>query len=162
MNAIHPLIRRLLRNRTAFYRELSQRIEWDELRQVFERALRDFPEPEQVTEEAVLAQTETPLLSALKLNKWLKKDDIGVIKARRVISIENAFDEACALEQTGILLCVALEEASPDFIQEWTTVKATHERAFLAFCQLRDALEYHRMTVYKPISSSQDSGLAKP
>ena len=160
MNVIHPLTTRLLRNRAAFYRELSQRIEWDELRQAFESAVEDFPKAELATEEAVFTQTDTPLLSALKLDKWLKKDDIGVIRARRLISIENAFDEACALEQTGILLCMALEEASPDFIREWTSVKAAHKRAFLALYQLRDALEYHRMTVLKPISSSQDSGLA--
>ncbi len=160
MNMIHPLITRLLRNRAAFYRELSQRIEWDELRQAFESAIGELPEPELSTEESVFTQTETPLLSALKLDKWLKKDDIGVPRARRVISIENALNEACALEQTGILLCVALEEAYPEFVSGWVSVKAAHERAFLALCQLRDALEYHRMTVPKPVSSSQDSGLA--
>lgn len=160
MNIIHPLTRRLLRNRAEFYRELSHQIEWDELRQAFESAVGDFPEPEQVIEEKALTQSEAPLLSALKLEKWLKKDDIGVIRARRVISVENAFDEACALEQTGILLCVALEEAYPEFVSDWRPVKAAHERAFLALCQLRDALEYHRMTVAKPGSSSQDSGLA--
>ncbi len=160
INMIHPLITRLLRNRAAFYRELFQRIEWDELRQALESAIGDLSEPEQAIEEVISTQTETPLLSALKLEKWLKKDDIGVITARRVISVENALGEACALEKTGILLCVALEEAYPEFVSEWTSVKAAHERAFLALCQLRDALEYHRMTVPKPVSSSQDSGLA--
>ena len=157
---IHPLIRRLLRNRVAFYRELSQRIEWNEFRQAFESAAGELSEPEQPTEEHLFAQTETPLLLALQLDKWLKKDDIGVRRARRVISVENAIDEACSLEQTGILLSVALEEAYPEHTREWALVKAEHERAFLAFCQLRDALEYHRMTVLKPGSSSQDSGLA--
>ena len=159
MNMIHPLIIQLLRNRAAFYRELFQRIEWDELRQAFESAAGDLSEPEQAIEEKVFTHSETPLLLALQLDKWLKKDDIGVIRARRVISVENAFNEACALEQTGILLCVALEEAYPEFVSDWASVKTVHERAFLALYQLRDALEYHRMTVPKPISSSQDSGL---
>ena len=159
MKNIHPLTKRLLRNRAAFYRELLQRIEWDELRREFKRAIGDFSEPEQVVEETVSAQVDAPLLSALELNKWLKKDDIGILRARRVISIENAIDEACALEQTGILLCVAFEKAYPESAREWESIKTTHERAFLALCKLRDALEYHRMTVPTPVSSSQDSSL---
>lgn len=160
MNEIHPLTRRLLRNRAAFYQELYQRLGWDELRQAIESAVGDLSEPEQLAEEVISAQTETPLLSALKLEKWLKKDDIGVIRARRVISVENAFDEAYGLEKTGILLCIALEEAYPERVSEWRSVKAAHESALIALYRLRDALEYHRMTVSKPVSSSQDSDLA--
>ena len=151
---MHPLTRRLLRNRAAFYAELIQRLNWNEFRQAFESAVGDLSEPEQLAEEDGSERMEVPLLSALKLDKWLKKDDIGIAVARRVISVENALSEACALEQTGILLCVALKEIYPESANVQESVKAEHSRAFLALWQLRDALEYHRMTVPKTGSSS--------
>jgi len=148
----HPLTPRLLHNREAFYRELLGRIPWEKFRQELERAVLSTPElkPPDRDPTASIPDASSVLLSALQLDEWLKKDDIGITRARRVISIETALDEACHLERLGMLLCDALEESGAEDGQDVTAIKAAHERAFLALCRLRDELDYHRLTLLDP------------
>ena len=148
----HPLTPRLLRNREAFYRELLGRIPWEKFRRELERAVLSLPElkPPDGDTTASAPDVSSALLSALQLDEWLKKDDVGVSRARRVISIETALDEACHLERLAILLCDALEESGAGAERDLTVIKAAHERAFLALCRLRDDLDYHRLTLLDP------------
>ena len=158
----HPLTARLLRNRASFYQELLARIPSEKFRRELEGVVAGLPElkPPDENQTASILAASSPLLSALQLDEWLKKDGIGVARARRVISIETALDEACHLERLAILLCDALEEAGSQAVRGSKEVKAAHERAFHALSRLRDELEYHRMTLLDPSNRPEDSRLA--
>jgi len=145
----HPLIVRLLRNRASFYQELLERLPWERLRSEIAHAATNSPDLAPPASDAGPEVDRVPssLLSALQLDEWLKKDDIGVPRARRIISVESALDEACHLERVGILLCSALSEAKTEDSENLRLIKSAHTRAFLALCELRDRLEYHRLTL---------------
>ena len=144
----HPLTARLLRNRASFYQELLIRIPWEKFRRELELAVIDLSElePPDNVANVLVSDESSALLSTLKLDEWLKKDDTGIPRARRVISIETALDEACHLEQLGILLCDVLEKTE----RNNKSIKAAHERAFIALCDLRDRLEFHRIILLDP------------
>lgn len=146
----HPLIARLLRNRIEFYQELLRRIPWNELRREFDRAVRGLPEIGAVETAAPIPAPSSALLQGLMLDDWLKKDDIGIPRARRVISVENALAQALQLEQLGILLCDALSEESPDPADSPRAIRDGHVHTFLALSELHDRLEYHRLTLAPP------------
>ncbi|MBM3324266.1 MAG: hypothetical protein FJY66_01210 [Calditrichaeota bacterium] len=146
----HPLTLRLLRNRADFYRELLGRIPWEELRREFGLAIGDLPKTEPPDSAAPTSSASSALLQALVLDEWLKKEGVGVRRARCVISIENALAEALRLEQLGILLCDALAEENPDSTSDLKPIRDQHVRAYLALRELNDRLEYHRFTLVGP------------
>jgi hypothetical protein len=145
----HFLTARLLRNRASFYKELLGRIPWAELRAELEHAVAGFGESALPETDAT---TPTPaassaLLRALMLDEWLKKDGVGVPKAKRVISLENALAEALQIEQLGILLCDALLEENAGWSDNLKAIRDAHVLAFLSLSELRDRLDYHRLTL---------------
>lgn len=157
----HPLIVRLLRNRASFYQELLERLPWEKLRGEIAHAATNLPELSPPASDVVTEAEEasSPLLLALQLDEWLKKDDIGVPRARRIISVESALDEACHLERVGILLCSALSEAKTEDSENLRLIRSAHTRAFLALCELRDRLEYHRLTLLNLCMTSENNRL---
>lgn len=158
----HSLTARLLQNRASFYQELLKRVPLEKFRIELEHAITDLPDLQPQVHYKVISTSgiDSALLSALELDEWLKKDDIGIRKARSVISIETAFIEACALERLGILLCTALEGTDSDAKETLRSLKTAHERAFFALSKLKDRLEYHRFTLLDPIDSSEDNHIA--
>jgi len=138
-----------------------ERLPWEKLRREIAYAAMNLPELSPPASDVVTETEEasSPLLSALQLDEWLKKDGIGVARARRIISVESALDEACHLERVGILLCSALSEAESEDSENLRLVEAAHSRAFLALCELRDRLEYHRMTLLNPCMISENNHL---
>ncbi|MFH1010758.1 MAG: hypothetical protein V1784_05940 [bacterium] len=155
----HPLLARLLRNRAEFYRELLRRIPWEELRIELDRAVGSLPQLKPTDAMAPIPAVSSAVLQALLLDDWLKKDGVGVPRARCVISIENALAEALQLEQLGILLYDALAEESPDLADDLKAIRDGHVRAYLALSELRDRLEYHRLTLARPSNDLNNKGL---
>jgi hypothetical protein len=158
----HLLVVRLLRNRADFYQEILKRLPWEKLRRQIEQAAMNLPELHPPASHVVAAEehaSSTPL-SALQLDEWLKKDETGVMRARRIISVEGALEEACHLEELGIMLCGALSEENPGDAENLRGVKSAFTRAFSALCDLRDELEYHRLTLLDSHKKMNNNHLA--
>jgi hypothetical protein len=157
----HHLTARLLRNRASFYKELLARIPWEELRTELDRALADSlgVVPPETGAATPLPAVSSALLRGLMLDEWLKKDGVGVPKAKRVISLENALGEALQLEQLGILICDALSEEYADLAGDLEGTRDSHVHAFLALSELRDRLDYHRLSLVEGSTQNENSDL---